>query len=91
MAALEKEIQVDLIPPTVPGRQALQEIGDTVEVQSRTPMPKEQEPVTEEMAGDLRSASEVTAERQSRSGRASGLPQRYQVQQATASSETATP
>jgi hypothetical protein len=38
VAALEEEIRVDLTLLTVPERQALQEIGDTIKVRSRTPI-----------------------------------------------------
>jgi hypothetical protein len=53
VAALEEEIRVDLIPPTVPGKQALQEIEDTIEIQGRTPIPQEEEPATEEPAENM--------------------------------------
>jgi D-arabinose 1-dehydrogenase-like Zn-dependent alcohol dehydrogenase len=39
VAALEEEIRVDLILLTVPEKQALQEIGDTIKVRGRTPIP----------------------------------------------------
>jgi Reverse transcriptase (RNA-dependent DNA polymerase) len=96
VAALEEEIRVDLIQPTMPGRQALQEIGDTIEVRGRTPTTQGEEPAkgmrdASESTGDLRDADEAAVERQSRSRRAIRLPQRYQAQRATTDPEIATP
>jgi hypothetical protein len=53
VAALEEEIRINLILLTVPERQALQEIGDTIKVRSRTSIPQKEEPATEGPAENM--------------------------------------
>jgi hypothetical protein len=53
VAALEEKIRVNLTALTVPGRQTLQEIRDTIKVRGRTLIPQKEEPVTDELAEDI--------------------------------------